>query len=223
MLAVGYLARATAARNANLRAWVIPIALIGLGLLGIATAVTGIGLITKAHSFVTGSDHSHHAANAVIGHNPIIQGGAALQFIGTLLFAVGTVMVSLNAMRCGLLTRFMGILGIIAGVLYVFPTAVHAFPFVFWLVFLGVLIGGHWPNGVPPAWASGRSEPWPSSQEVRQQREDVRRERQAARRRAKGEPEPEPEPDPTPVDSVPAGAQTRAPHPSSKKRKRKRR
>jgi hypothetical protein len=100
---------------------------------------------------------------------------------------------------------------------------VHAFPFVFWLVFLGVLIGGHWPNGVPPAWASGRSEPWPSSQEVRQQREDVRRERQAARRRAKGEPEPEPEPDPTPVDSVPAGAQTRAPHPSSKKRKRKRR
>ena len=129
-------------------------------------------------------------------------------------------MVSLNAMRCGLLTRFMGILGIIGGVLYVFPTAVHAFPFVFWLVFLGVLIGGHWPNGVPPAWASGQAEPWPSSQEVREQREERGRSASAARGRA-GEPEPEPEP--APVDAVPAGAQTPAPHPSSKKRKRKRR
>ena len=31
----------------------------------------------------------------------------------------------------------------------------------FWLVALGVLFLGRWPRGVPPAWSTGRAQPWP--------------------------------------------------------------
>ena len=89
----------------------------------------------------------------------------------SLLLAIGFVMIALNAMRIGLLTRFMGYLGIFTGVLVLFPIG-SPVPVVqgFWLITLGYLLSGRWPTGVPPAWRSGRPEPWPSSQELREQR-----------------------------------------------------
>ena len=76
----------------------------------------------------------------------------------------------------------MGILGIIVGVLFVIPIGAPV-PVVeaFWLVALGYLIGGRWPRGVPPAWITGEAVPWPSQQELREERE---RERRAASRGA---------------------------------------
>ncbi len=219
ILGVGYLYRATSARNPNLRRWTLPVVLVGLVLLGLSTAVLGAGLVAKAHSFAHSADHSHHAANQVVVDNPFIRFSSFMRFFGGLAFAFGLAMISLNAMRCGLLTRFLGVLGIIAGVLYVFPlgTPLYPVPFVFWLIFLGVLIGGHWFSGVPPAWASGQAEPWPTSQQIREQREAQRAQRGGGGGRGAGR-KPAPS-DEEPSDTVTAGAQ----HPSSKKRKRKRR
>jgi hypothetical protein len=45
----------------------------------------------------------------------------------------------------------------------------------FWLAAIAVLIAGRWPNGVPPSWRSGKAEPWPSQQELREQREQARK------------------------------------------------
>jgi len=120
------------------------------------------------------------------------------------------VLLALNAMRVGLLTRFMGVLGMITGALQILPIG-GPLPVVqaFWLIMLGILFLDRWPGGRPPAWASGKAEPWPSSQEVRAQRQKAL----AARR---GEPVPEPEPEPVPANGPsPATAAT--------KRKRKRR
>ncbi|MEA2208946.1 MAG: hypothetical protein QOF54_1423, partial [Solirubrobacteraceae bacterium] len=39
----------------------------------------------------------------------------------------------------------------------------------FWLVAIGILYIGKWPNGQPPAWESGEARPWPSRAQMRQQ------------------------------------------------------
>jgi hypothetical protein len=61
------------------------------------------------------------------------------------------------------------VLGIIVGVLFVIPIG-SPVPVVqaFWLGALAYLLSGRWPNGVPPAWESGKAEPWPSAQEMRE-------------------------------------------------------
>ena len=120
------------------------------------------------------------------------------------------VLVSLNAMRVGLLTRFMGMLGIIAGALQVLPLIAQPVVQLFWLLMLGALILGRWPNGQPPAWRSREAVPWPSAPSAREQRQ-----RAAAERR--GEVDEPDAPEPVPVSAGPS------PSASARKRKRKRR
>ena len=120
--------------------------------------------------------------------------------------------VSLNAMRVGLLTRFMGVLGIITGVLQILPFG-GPLPVVqcFWMLMLSILFLGRWPSGNPPAWRTGRAEPWPSSAELREQRKKAAAE-------ARGEVyEPPATAEPPAPEPVAAGAS-----PAARKRKRKR-
>ena len=112
-------------------------------------------------------------------------------------------------MRVGLLTRFLGILGVISAVLMVLPLMPLPVVQSFWLVAVGLLLLGVGRGGLPPAWRTGKAEPWPSAIDNAQRRREAEDRKQGITR------EPEPE-EPAPV---PAG---RA-HPSSKKRKRKRR
>jgi hypothetical protein len=119
-------------------------------------------------------------------------------------------------MRVGLLTRFMGVLGIIVGVLFVIPLGTLQVVQPFWLLTLTALFLGRWPNGVPPAWKTGKAEPWPTQQEMREEREKTK----AARAKAAGNGDAEAEPEPEPAAAV---ASSGARHSSSKKRKRKRR
>ena len=79
-------------------------------------------------------------------------------------------LVSLHAMNAGLLTRFMGYLGMFAGALVLFQIIQVPVVQAYWLVAVAYLISGRWPTGIPPAWRSGRAEPWPSSAELRARR-----------------------------------------------------
>ena len=135
---------------------------------------------------------------------------------GALGLALALIMIALNAMRVGLLTRFMGVLGIITGALQILPFG-GPLPVVqsFWLLMLSLLFSGRWAGGTPPAWRTGKAEPWPSGAEVREQRR-----RAAAERRGEAyEPPEAAEPEPAP-ESVGAGP---SPSTSARKRKRKRR
>jgi len=208
---LAYLFDSVRARNPELRAFIRPLAIsggIGAAVIGIAYSIT---IAVKAQQFIT------HGSQTYVEANHLTKSGvlAVLPFIGqlaALLLAVGFVLVSLNAMRVGLLTRFMGYLGIFVGVLVLFPIG-SPVPVVegFWLVALGYLFSGRWPSGVPPAWRSGRAEPWPSSQQVREQR--IR----AAGGRGRATPAPAPA---AQAVGTPAPARTRSATP---KRKRKRR
>ncbi|HEY3019249.1 MAG TPA: hypothetical protein VGJ32_03610, partial [Solirubrobacteraceae bacterium] len=141
------------------------------------------------------------------GATPLLN---ALGIAGQFAIAFAFVLIGLNAMRVGLLTRFMGVLGIIVGVLFVIPLGPLPIVQAFWLGALVPLFALRWPAGQPPAWITGRAEPWPSADEVRRQREASRAHAEARAIKA------------SPAASE-AAEPVRPPHPSSKKRRKKRR
>jgi hypothetical protein len=202
--ALGFLYRAAKSRRPELPRAALILGLIGPALLGVAAIVFQVTLTTKAGDFASSSDHTRAAVDDVTKEG-LLRGVQVLQLPGTLCLAFALVLLALNSMRTGLLTRFMGVLGIICGAALVLLPQNPII--VFWLLALAVLFARRWPQGMPPAWETGRAEPWPSAAEVAEQR---------AAARGQGRP-PEPE-----ADDVSESGQS-TPHSASKKRKRKRR
>ena len=181
----------------------------------VATALGYVALQAIAailsHDFATGSDKSTQAAHDALRSGALVA-AQFVGFVGTLCLALAFILIALHAMRVGLLTRFLGILGMLVGVLLVVPIG-SPVPVVqaFWLAAIGILLLGRWPGGSPPAWQTGRAQPWPSQQEIREQRERARR--------GDGGAAPATEP-PDDGPEAPIGVPSPA---TSKKKKRKRR
>lgn len=210
-----FLWRCTYDRNPEkVRPYVRWIVIVGVVLDGVIAIAYAVILSVKAHDFATTGDQTYQQANNLTGG----QGLLILQlfgFLGALLVAVGFVLVSVQAMNAGLLSRPMGYLGMFAGALILFQ--VFQLPIIQcgWLLAVGYLISGRWPSGVPPAWRSGRAEPWPSSAEVRNRRAAEASARPS--KRGRSAPDASATPD---VEDAQAAARTRA---NTPKRKRKRR
>ena len=165
-----YLWQAARARNPER---VRPYLRIIVILAGVLTAVAGVAyaivVAIKVHQFATTGAQTYDEANRLTSGGGLL----ALQLLGqaaALLVAVAFVLVSLQAMNQGLMSRFMGYLGMFAGALFLFQITQVPVVQAFWLFAVGYLISGRWPSGVPPAWRSGRAEPWPSSAEMRNRR-----------------------------------------------------
>ena len=211
VLALRYLYDATKFRRPELPP-VAKYCAIGGPLLFLAGQVASSILIAgKASDFshLAHAAQTNHAAKHIVdtGGLKIAAGGA---LAGQLALGFAFVLISLNAMRVGLLSRFMGVLGIIVGILFVVPIG-SPVPVVqaFWLVALAVLFAGRWPSGEPPAWSSGRAEPWPSPQQMRE------RARDGAGGASAAPPDPAAEPEPVTAGGGRAGG--------NRRRKRKKR
>jgi hypothetical protein len=209
-LPLRYLYDATKARKPDLPRVALFCATFGPIVYGIVQIGLQLVLASKSATFADPAqgNQTYEEAKTVFESGPV----RFFQFLGlaaSLSLGFAFVMISLNAMRVGLLTRFMGILGVIVGVLFVVPLAPGP-PIVqsFWLGALVALFLGRWPSGVPPAWTTGRAVPWPSQQELREQREAGHGVGAT----------PEPEPAGAPVPATPARNAS-----ASKKRKRKKR
>jgi hypothetical protein len=185
-----------------------------IGPIGVAVGqvIQQVVITRDASDFASSPERARTYAHARdILQSDWIIASAVIRQAAVIALGFAFVLIALNAMRVGLLTRFMGVLGIIVGVLFVIPIG-SPLPIVqaFWLIALGYLFAGRWPSGVPPAWITGRAEPWPSQQELREQRDGARTPEQQR-----------PAPAAAPAT---AAAEPAAPaHPSSKKRKRKKR
>jgi hypothetical protein len=179
----------------------------------IAQIAEQVILAVKSADFATHGSQTYEEAKSILDGD-VLRAAATVGLAGQLALGFTFVVISLNAMRAGLLTRFMGVLGIIVGVLFVIPLG-SPLPVVqsFWLFALSFLLLGRWPGGMPKAWTTGKAEPWPSTQELRERREREAAAGNSPGRSGRGRPEPEPEP------ATPQGTT----HPASKKRKRKRR
>jgi hypothetical protein len=148
--------------------------------------------------------------------------------VAALSLAAVLILLNQHGRKAGVVSNFIGIIGIIVGAFFVIGPLVGSIlgplPVVqwFWLGALALLFLRSWPGGMPPAWESGEAEPWPTAQEIREQRqaEAEAQGKGGGRGRRRPEPEEEPEED---DDDVEEPAATSAPaHPRSKKRKRKR-
>jgi hypothetical protein len=181
--------------------------------LGVIVYVVGFG--NAANDFVSHGSQTFPEANALLGRSSLVIPQIA-NYLGLFLVAIALVLVSLNAMRVGLLTRFLGYLGIIGGVLTIIPLVPIPIVEAYWLLAVAYLLSGRWPNGVPPAWSTGRAEPWPPRQPA-----GAARGQPAVRGARGGRAKPTPTPAPETV-----GAPARTPgstRSTTAKRKRKRR
>jgi hypothetical protein len=207
-----FLLRATVARRPEVPAFARWIVIIGAA----AYALTSIALpllrCLRAQDFVDGTDRSRHAIDNAFGGLPL-DILAGLSVAGQLAFALSFVLVCINAQRAGLLTRFMGILGMLVGALYILQIGNLPVVQSFWLVALVPVFLVQWPGGSPPAWTSGKAEPWPSQAQLREQRLS-----EQTTKRGKGEP------DPTLEDAVDRGAEPApVPRANTQRKRRKRR
>jgi hypothetical protein len=213
-LALSHLYRSTKARRPELPSVAIVTAIAGASIVAVSELAIAISIVVEVHKLAGSAHPTDAAARDALQPQAALVGGVLRQ-LGVVVLGAGWIIIALNAMRVGLLTRFMGVLGIIVGGLFIIPLGA-SLPIVqaFWLVALGALFLGYWPSGLPPAWVTGEAQPWPTQQELRDQR---------AERQAASEPSPpsrrqRPEPPETPAPEAPA----RPAHSSSKKRKRKR-
>jgi hypothetical protein len=211
---------AARARDSNVRPWFLGwIGAAGGVIQGISVIAYVLAFGSAAHDFVHQGQQTYPQAQALLSRGSLVIAQIG-NYLGLFLLAIGLVLIALNSMRVGLLTRFLGYLGIIAGVLTIIPLVPIPIVEAYWLLALAYLLSGRWPSGVPPAWSSGRAEPWPSSQQLRAARG------QPAPRagRAKRAPEPAPQAAGAPQAAAapaPAAGATRATTPKRKRKRRK--
>jgi hypothetical protein len=151
----------------------------GAGVAAIGGIVRITALVINAADFASSKAQGTQAAHDVTTSGGALVAGTVAGQIGILALAAAVVLVALAAMRVGLLTRFVGVLGAIVGVLQVLgPLSTGSFIVTaFWRAMVGMLLLGRWPSGMPPAWEAGEARPWPTQQEIREQRERTRGQR----------------------------------------------
>ncbi len=213
-----YLYQSARARSDKVRPLIRVLALLGGALAAITGVAYAIIVAIKVHQFATTGAQTYDEANRLTSGAGLL----ALQLVGqaaALMVAVSFVLVALAAMQQGLLTRFMGYLGIFAGALVLFQIVQIPVVQGYWLAALAYLFSGRWPTGIPPAWTTGRAEPWPSSAEMR-----ARRAAGAGGAAGGSSPRrgPTPKPQPQAAGGLSTGTNGRT-RSSTPKRKRKRR
>jgi MFS family permease len=234
--AMAYLFRAARARRPGMPQIALILAAVGSVGFGVGRAVSEVARYLGAHSFVDAVDKTNSAASDALSPTATLVGQLIWES-SALALGFGIAIISLNAMRVGLLTRFMGVLGVIVGVAVapILPIDQQGIIRVFWLAALGMLFLGRLPSGTPKAWATGEAEPWPTQQQLREQRAAARGdgdgdgdgdaadeggERDSARASRRGAATPPPQaPSPRRPDPAAPGSE----HSASRKKKRKRR
>jgi len=155
--------------------WVLarPLVLVGGVTLAVLNVAHQVVSAIETHKFSVGHDFSIHAVNRALTEGTANLAIEYLDLLAALALAAGMIGVLINAFRVGLIPRWMSILGIFSGILILVPIGGATLEVVpaFWMVMMGILYGGRWPNGEPPAWAAGEARPWPSAAQVRAERQ----------------------------------------------------
>jgi len=140
--------------------------LIMAGGIGVATVTLAHQVVSaiETHRFAVGTNHTNTAVEHALTTGTATALVDYLALVAGLVLAIGMIGLMINALRVGLLVRWMAFLGMFTGLLIVLPIGGAELQVVpaFWMVMMGVLYAGKWPNGDPPAWQAGEARPWPS-------------------------------------------------------------
>jgi hypothetical protein len=158
-----HLYRAAKDRNPDQQSLVLVVGVYGPAAFAASTLTRAVTYTILADDFAGRAVQTERVADDLLG-TPALDVANALGLTGVLALGFWLVKGSLDAMRVGLLTRLMGVMGIALGPALVLGFGLLVLPL--WLVALGVLFLGRWPRGMPPAWITGRAEPWQSRVEA---------------------------------------------------------
>ena len=162
-----FLFKAARARNPSFGQLTLIAGAAGAVAFGVGRTVAQLSYYFGIASFDGGNNFQ--ATEALTG-GPFMAGQIVWQ-LGAFAIGFAFVMLGLNAMRVGLLTRFMGILAMIVGATFILPLDQQGVLRAFWLATVGFIFILRWPGGrIPPAWISGKAEPWPSMAAARAQK-----------------------------------------------------
>ena len=153
-----HLYRATRDRNPDQAPVVLAMGVYGPVAFAASTVIRAVTLTVLADDFAGRAAQTERAAEDLLDSQVLVV-GTILGLTGVLALGFWLVKGSLDAMRLGLLTRFMGVLGIALGPALVLGFGLLVIPL--WLLALALLFTGRWPRGLPPAWRTGRAQPWP--------------------------------------------------------------
>ncbi len=186
LIAIGwtlsFLAAAVRARRAELPKAATWLPLVGAVLQAVASLMGTFASASGVSTYLDGP-RTVDAASDVTGSSVLVA-SSFIGLVGQFALAAAFVLICLNALRAGLLTRFMGVVGIFVGVFIIIPLVPLSTLQAFWLVAFAFLLFGVWPGaGVPPAWATGRAEPWPKAPAVERGRGRGRAARRSRRSR----------------------------------------
>jgi hypothetical protein len=135
---------------------------------GVAVALVSLAhqVVTaiETHSFAVGHNFTNQAVEQALTKGTANSAIDYVDLLAGLALAAGMIAVLINALRVGLLPRWMSFLGMFSAILIFLPIGGAELQLVpaFWIVMMGILYGGRWPNGEPPAWKAGEAVPWPS-------------------------------------------------------------
>jgi len=164
---VVFLFKATRARNPGFGQMTLIAGAFGAVAFGVGRTVAQLSYYFGIASFNGGNNFQ--ATEALTG-GPFMAGQIIWQ-LGAFAIGFAFIMLGLNAMRVGLLTRFMGVLAMIVGATFILPLDQQGVLRAFWLATVGFIFILRWPGGrIPPAWLSGKPEPWPSMAAARAQK-----------------------------------------------------
>ena len=157
---IAFLFKATRARNPGFGQATLIAGAFGAVAFGVGTTVAQMTSFIGIAGFDGGNNFQ---ATEALTAGPVVIGQILLT-LGSFGLGFAFVLLGLNAMRTGLLTRFMGILAMIVGATFIIPQVdPQGVLRSFWLAVIGFVFILRWPgNRIPPAWISGKSEPWPS-------------------------------------------------------------
>jgi hypothetical protein len=160
---------ATRFRRPQLWAAARPLVLFG----GISVAIVSVAhqvvSAVETHNFAVGHDFSTHAVEQALTTSTANEVIAYVDLLAGLALAAGMIVLMLNTLRVGLLPRWMTMLGMVSGLLLFLPIGgaeLQVIPSL-WMVMIGILFIGKWPNGEPEAWSSGEARPFPTAAQRR--------------------------------------------------------
>lgn len=164
---VVFLFKAIRARNPGFGQLTLIAGAAGAVAFGVGRTVAQLSYYFGIASFDGGNNFQ--ATEALTGG--LFTAGQIVWQLGAFAIGFAFIMLGLNAMRVGLLTRFMGVLAMIVGATFILPLDQQGVLRAFWLATVGFIFILRWPGGrIPPAWISGKAEPWPSMAAARAQK-----------------------------------------------------
>jgi hypothetical protein len=166
-----FLFRAARARSDRVRRQLVGVVIVGPLFFAAASLVLGFASVDGAERFVEDkvpaletesvkldSEKADEKAEDTVSEGTLASLGVGLKFGGLIGFVAGFLYTALWAMRVGLLTRFWGSLGVALAAVSVFFLQFA----LLWFVYVALLLLGLVRGGRPPAWESGKAEPWPT-------------------------------------------------------------